>query len=211
MATTTPNYGWAVPTSTDLVKDGATAIETLGDAIDASMNTALGTKKAGMVLLNTTSFSGVSSQSINDVFTSTYTNYKILLNIDSTSASPYILGRLRASGTDNTSSNYNSTDVVTNASSSGLVFTSSYGGTSWRMWGNFNPDSGTAEILVSNPEKALKTTFNSYGSFVPGAITSRPPRWFGGNATVTTSYDGLTIFPDSGTMTGSISIYGVNE
>lgn len=36
MATTTPNYGWSVPTSTDLVKDGATAIETLGDSIDAS-------------------------------------------------------------------------------------------------------------------------------------------------------------------------------
>jgi hypothetical protein len=211
MATTTPNYGWAVPTSTDLVKDGATAIETLGDAIDASMNTALGTKKAGMVLLNTTSFSGVSSQSVNDVFTSTYTNYKILLNIDSSSASPYILGRLRASGTDNTSSDYNSTDVVLNSTSSGLSLSASYGATSWRMWGNFNPDSGTAEILISNPQKTSKTTFNSFGSFVPGAVTNRPPRWFGGNSTVTTSYDGLTIFPDSGTMTGSVSIYGLNK
>ena len=37
MATTTPNFGWTVPTSTDLVKDGATAIETLGDSIDASL------------------------------------------------------------------------------------------------------------------------------------------------------------------------------
>jgi hypothetical protein len=37
MATTTPNFGWPVPTSTDLVKNGATAIEGLGDAIDASM------------------------------------------------------------------------------------------------------------------------------------------------------------------------------
>ena len=36
MATTTPNFGWIVPTSTDLVKDGATAIETLGDGVDAS-------------------------------------------------------------------------------------------------------------------------------------------------------------------------------
>lgn len=36
MATTTPNFGWTVPTSTDLVKNGATAIETLGDSIDAS-------------------------------------------------------------------------------------------------------------------------------------------------------------------------------
>jgi hypothetical protein len=37
MATTTPNFGWPVPTSTDLVKNGATAIEALGDAIDASL------------------------------------------------------------------------------------------------------------------------------------------------------------------------------
>ena len=37
MATTTPNFGWPVPTSTDLVKDGATSIEALGDSIDASL------------------------------------------------------------------------------------------------------------------------------------------------------------------------------
>jgi hypothetical protein len=37
MATTTPNFSWPVPTSTDLVKDGATAIEALGDSIDASL------------------------------------------------------------------------------------------------------------------------------------------------------------------------------
>jgi hypothetical protein len=37
MATTTPNFGWPVPTSGDLVKNGATAIEALGDAIDASL------------------------------------------------------------------------------------------------------------------------------------------------------------------------------
>jgi hypothetical protein len=37
MATTTPNFGWSVPTSSDLVKNGAVAIETLGDSIDASL------------------------------------------------------------------------------------------------------------------------------------------------------------------------------
>jgi hypothetical protein len=37
MATVTPNFSWPVPTSTDLVKDGATAIEALGDSIDASL------------------------------------------------------------------------------------------------------------------------------------------------------------------------------
>jgi hypothetical protein len=38
MPTTTPVNGWPVPVSTDLVKDGAVAIEALGDAIDASAN-----------------------------------------------------------------------------------------------------------------------------------------------------------------------------
>jgi hypothetical protein len=41
MATTTPNNGWPVPTSTDFVKDGATAIESLGDAIDTSVGAGL--------------------------------------------------------------------------------------------------------------------------------------------------------------------------
>jgi hypothetical protein len=37
LSTTTPSFGWPVPTSSDLVKNGATAIEALGDAIDSSM------------------------------------------------------------------------------------------------------------------------------------------------------------------------------
>lgn len=41
MATVTPINSWPVPTSTDYVKDGATAIESLGDAIDASVGNGL--------------------------------------------------------------------------------------------------------------------------------------------------------------------------
>lgn len=36
MSTTTTNFGWTVPQSTDLVKDGATAISALGSGIDTS-------------------------------------------------------------------------------------------------------------------------------------------------------------------------------
>jgi len=37
MATSTTNFGWTIPSDTDLVKDGAAAIRTLGQAIDTSM------------------------------------------------------------------------------------------------------------------------------------------------------------------------------
>jgi hypothetical protein len=53
MATTTPNFGWSVPTSTDLVKDGATAIELLGDSIDTSLVDLKG-GTTGQVLSKTT-------------------------------------------------------------------------------------------------------------------------------------------------------------
>lgn len=36
MATTTTNYGWSIPSDTDLVKDGASAMRTLGNSIDSS-------------------------------------------------------------------------------------------------------------------------------------------------------------------------------
>ena len=62
MATTTPNYGWPVPTSTDFVKDGATAIEALGDAIDA---TVYGLQRVGQVV----------STLKNDTFSTTSTSF----------------------------------------------------------------------------------------------------------------------------------------
>jgi hypothetical protein len=37
MATTSPNYGWPEPTSSDYVKNGATAISTMGNAIDSTV------------------------------------------------------------------------------------------------------------------------------------------------------------------------------
>jgi len=36
MPTTTTNFAWTIPSDTDLVKDGALAIRTIGNAVDAS-------------------------------------------------------------------------------------------------------------------------------------------------------------------------------
>ena len=63
MATTTPNFGWTVPTSSDLVKDGAVAIELLGDSVDASL--------AGMVVnaQTGTTYTAVKADGLNAVVT----------------------------------------------------------------------------------------------------------------------------------------------
>jgi hypothetical protein len=210
MATTTPNYGWAVPTSTDLVKDGATAIETLGDAIDASMNTALGTKKAGMVLLNTTSFSGVASQSLpTDTFTSTYSHYVITLSISSASATSSLKLRLRAAGSDTIGSAYQSSVIATRVS--GATFNANAQNANYGYLGNSNLNAPfpALQFMIFNPKDTVPTNWSGTGSYRDG--TSNYFGAFGGVLDNSTSYDSATILPDSGTFSGVISCYGVNK
>jgi hypothetical protein len=96
MATTTPNYGWPVPTSTDLVKDGATAIEALGDAIDA---TVFGLPASGFALIGTTTIgSAVSSVTISSVFSATYEAYKVIITGGTGSANTSLRTQLRDGG-----------------------------------------------------------------------------------------------------------------
>ena len=86
MATVTPNYSWPVPTSTDLVKDGATAIEALGDAIDA---TVFGLPAGALVLVKTQVIgTTVSSVNVTSAFSTTYDNYKITITGGTSSVTP---------------------------------------------------------------------------------------------------------------------------
>jgi hypothetical protein len=202
MATTTPNYGWTVPTSTDLVKDGATAIETLGDAIDASMNTALGTKKAGMVLLNTTSFSAVASQSFNNVFSASYKKYKFIGNILQAGATSCIF-RLRASGTDASGSNYVRVNYLL-----GAAAITPQGGTGTSF--SLADDTASRNIFVDldlyDPFGTVNTNI-LYNTGISGAAGRN------GNVlhNLTTSYDGFSIIAGISTISGEISVYGYNE
>jgi hypothetical protein len=170
------------------------------------MNTALGTKKAGMVLLNTTSFSGVSSQSFNNVFSASYVNYYI--NISGTSGFNANLDfRLRASGTDLTSSSYY-WGIFGNASDDGTVGTATGNGvTSFRIdeiatrtFGNqiwlFNPFATQYKLMNTRNFRA-RSTADAKHSTSGGAIN------------VNTSYDGFTILSTQ-TFSGTASIYGFN-
>lgn len=205
MATTT-NYGWTTPDNTDLVKDGALAIRTLGSAIDTSMNTALGTKKAGMVLLNTTSFSAVASQSISSVFSSTYDNYKIELSITANSAGPNIQLRFRDAGGDVSTALYGYR--VKNFSSLGSGSDGDVQGRTQTLalltpQGLGTPFGTSLEIFAPNLASFTMGVNNGsveVGNYYLGA--------FAYNAT--TQFTGFSIISSTGTITGKVSTYGYN-
>jgi len=203
MATTTPFYGWSVPTSTDLVKDGASAIEILGDSIDASMNTALGTKKAGMVLINTTTFSAVASQSFNNVFSSTYENYYAILRVTASADTAGSL-RFRVGGADNSTSNYNRQTLT--AASTTVSATSTSSQTSYSL-GTVVSTEETFELFFFRPQLTSKTVFG----FRRWKDTSNEIQIVEGFFNATTVFDGFTLLPTSPqTLSGVISIYGYN-
>ena len=212
MATTTPNYGWAVPTSTDLVKDGATAIETLGDAIDASMNTALGTKKAGMVLLNTTSFSAVASQTLPaSTFTSSYRNYKIILNITALTADATIYLKMRSGSTDaSTNYYYGLQGVQANGTATNQVGSAAATGFLLNTVDLGNPNSlYLTDFTLGAPFLTSQTTYTSTiaGLTTAGVIFGMSG---GGVHDTSASYDTANIIASAGNITGVISVYGWN-
>ena len=157
----------------------------------------------GLTLINTTSFSGVSTQSVNDVFSATYTNYRIVLTGTGSDNQTF---RLRVSGTDNTTSNYQYQKLVVNSTTVSGARTTA--GTSFEING-MSDGQALNVIELSNPGAALTTGFHFIGGYNLNATIFL--YHIHGYHNVATAYDGFTILPGSGTITGSVSVYGYNK
>ena len=187
-------------------------IGTTGQVLNvASGLPAWGTASSGLTLISTTTMSAVSTQAFNSVFSSTYTNYMAYMNI-SMSAGGKIYFYWRASGTNNTSGNYNW--CVFSLNRNGTTSVTSNGS-----------DVIDCVIAPDNEISANATTkgqfnFQFYSPFA--ANTRQAMTWAanGGNATgwigeamiqgyTGTAFDGFAITPSTGTISGTVSIYGV--
>jgi hypothetical protein len=177
----------------------------LAKIVPSSVAVGSGTGSANA--LGTVSFSGCSSVSLNGVFSSTYTNYKILLS--DLQGSAVINLRLRAAGSDLATGIYDFQELGGDGSSAsagrstaqtstriGLVSTSlRYSGISCEI---FNPNSTVAN-------KGFQSASNWYE-------TSKGTRTllFYGSADTTTACDGFTVLTSSGNLTANLSVYGYN-
>ena len=225
MATTTTNFGWDIPQSTDLVKDGATAIAALGQDIDTALvdlkggttgqvlkktsatdlDVEWGTASSGLTLINTTSFSAVSSISVNDVFSATYSHYLIVPNIVGSTISVNCNMRLRVGGADNSSAQYRWERIF--ADSGTVTGQRTTGLTSWEgVWTVESTFRTATQMLISNPFLGFVTTAtNLTGTNMAGDINVMIKSFCNDAAT---SYTGFTLLVSSGTITGSVSVYG---
>lgn len=173
----------------------------------------VGSSNQGLTLINTTSFSAVASQSINDVFSATYSNYLIMLNISTHSAADKTISlRWRVSGADNSNSDYferfvgytdfNSTDNFRNSSQSSFFVL---------PLNNGDVDFYSTKIEVFDPFASLRTKIHTHFNGVITASGAMVTNIGGGLFNATTSFTGYSLIASTGTITGSVSTYGFNK
>ena len=156
----------------------------------------------GLVLISSQSFSAASAVSINNCFTSTYENYLIKILATNSSASNF-LTRLRTSS-DDTAANYS--DQLLYGSGATAAANRASGQTYWRTGYAGTSDSGSVTIELFAPNLAVATKGNFAGCVFIGSTQEAT---YGSIAnSTTTQYSGFTVFPGSGTFTGTVRVYG---
>jgi len=200
---TTTKMGIVYPSSTDLVKDGATAMGTISTTVDA---------KTGLVLISTTTIgSAVSSVSVDNCFSSTFDQYKIMIAFQSASTAQSLQMRLRVSNTDNSSSNYRWGSVERPSLNTTTGAFNGNTATSWALT-TYGQETGIAEVTLNYPFAAFVPSMVVISGTSDNASNRSFTYLSGGSMTVSTSYTGFTIIPQSGTFTGGqITVYGVNK
>jgi hypothetical protein len=161
------------------------------------------TPASGLTLLTNATFSAVSSYSLPaNTFSATYTNYKVIIDISSFSASGTFLSRLRASGTD-ASTNYVNTRIYGNGTG---IASDSPSSTAYFLGDVDTNTNYTAEMTLFKPNVAIKKWhISKYFAYNGTWDTAQ----VGGRLDNATQYDSMTILPSSGNITGRIFVYGL--
>lgn len=166
---------------------------------------AVGSGSGSISTQGTVSFSGASSVSLNGCFSSTYDNYRVIVIGSSTAGSTTF--RFRTSGTDNSAASYQRQYLdATSTSVAGNRVTAQTSISSMELQQTANASVLVMDIhspFLSQPTGLMNMTnlmtTNIYVNLLSGAHT--------GN----TSFDGFSIIQSSGTISGTINVYGYKK
>jgi hypothetical protein len=181
-----------------------------GDADDGGNIPATSVTGLSAVWLETLSPSAAASSSSSAILTSTYENYLIVFNLSSQSGSVGIDLRLRAAGSDTAGTAYYwARQTRTSAAATGVE--GGVGVGQFRIMGGAEGKSNAAKTLwLYRPQVADETAivgdgvWEQSGPVIVGESNVGVHR-------ATTQFDAFTILPGSGTITGTIRIYGLRN
>ena len=148
-------------------------------------------------------FSSCATLSLNGVFSADYDNYIIIMRHVGTATSTTLEGRLRSSGTDASASNYTRQYLLADSTS---------------VTGARESTQTAFRCGVATATQRSGDIYQIYGPFLEAPTAMRNINAAGTNSayildaanthSLSTSYDGFSIIPASGTLSGLVCVYG---
>jgi hypothetical protein len=190
---------WSTPTPGALVQVVPTSV-------------AVGSGSGSVGTSGAVTFSGASSITVNGCFSGSYTNYKILIDVESPTADAGIFMKLRTGVTDSSTSYFyglagNQADG-TNAPDNGSGLTDGFGilTTDGASTAHFY----TSDIFLGSPFTTKRTTFLcTYAGIRSSGVGVG--RAGGGWHDVGTSYESVRFIPSAGNISGTIRVYAYSD
>ena len=154
-----------------------------------------------------TAFSAVTSLTADSVFTSAYTNYKVIIRFTTSAAD---LGMQFGVAGSYTATNYNvqqlrgqdsTASASRSASQTSAIIADASSGSFFSL----------CTIDISGVQLAEPTNFISLNAKSAAAYTSPSAESRFGNQSASTAFDGIRFLVSSGTTTGSYTIYGYSK
>jgi hypothetical protein len=176
--------------------------------VPSSISVVGGSATSSISTSGTITFATASSISLNNIFSANYDRYRILTNIN-WSANEGAYFRLRTGGSDATGSNYGVQNI---RGASTTLYGTRAALTNWDL--NYTASAGNElfEIELVNPFAASQTY--GFSRYTAKLLADTTQLWLsesGITHTLSTSYDGITMYGAANTMSGSISIYGYKK
>ena len=183
------------------------SVKTFTTEVLTSADTNTYLANSGLVYVTQASMSS-SATAINNCFTSTYQNYKVIIATTVASANEPVYLRYRVSGTDNSTTNYYYGHWYTTAGG-GSGVTNASGADAFLMGYIGSADGVSQTVLdISFPQQAVRTVCAMSRSEYDSA--SYVFRNGGMRFTAATQFDGFDIFSVA-TLTGTIYVYGYRQ
>jgi hypothetical protein len=185
--------------------DNTSKLEQQGLVKIIPSSVAVGSGTGSANATGTVTFSGASTVSLNNVFTTDYDNYKIVIKYGGSAIDTSLTLRLRTSAPADVTTNYDSGIDISGPGSGAWSATAA---TTSFIIGTVGANNTAADLTLYSPAVTEATRCISLATGDKAGIAPYNAQIGSGYNTNTTAYPSFTLLPLTGNITGTVSVYG---
>jgi hypothetical protein len=163
---------------------------------------------SALVLINAGSFTAANTASLpTGSFSSTYKNYKVIYQLSAVSGANPLRIRFRTAGTDNSASSYEFAQFGYQYGATATANNQSTGADNFYLGSSISYSALSMDVLTpqATAQTIMQANVNGNNGSVDAAFI------YDGRFVATTSFDSMTLYVSTGTITGTFRVYGYGD